>query len=48
MAVPLRMLLGAVPNHPNLVTRLLLDDDSFTIISTHENGQRSADTVSGS
>jgi len=34
MAVPLRMLLGAVPNRPHLVTRLLVDDDSFTIIST--------------
>jgi DNA-binding HxlR family transcriptional regulator len=34
MAVPLRMLLGAVPDRPNLVARLLVDDDSFTIIST--------------
>jgi DNA-binding HxlR family transcriptional regulator len=34
MAVPLRMLLGAVPDRPNLVARLFVDDDSFTIIST--------------
>jgi hypothetical protein len=28
------MLLQAVPGRPNLITRLLIDDDSFTIIST--------------
>jgi hypothetical protein len=28
------MLLGAVPDRPNLVARLFVDDDSFTIIST--------------
>jgi DNA-binding HxlR family transcriptional regulator len=34
MALPLRMALEAVPGRPNLITRLLIDDDSFTIIST--------------
>jgi DNA-binding HxlR family transcriptional regulator len=34
IALPLRLILQAVPNRPNLVARLLVDDDSFTIIST--------------
>jgi DNA-binding HxlR family transcriptional regulator len=34
IALPLRMMLEAVPNRPDLVTRLLIDNDSFTIIST--------------
>jgi DNA-binding HxlR family transcriptional regulator len=38
IALPLRMMLEAVPDRPDLVIRLLVDDDSFTITST-------ADTV---
>ncbi len=34
IALPLRLILEAVPNRPDLVVRLLIDDDSFTIIST--------------
>ncbi len=34
IALPLRLILQAVPNRPNLVARLLVNDDSFTIIST--------------
>ena len=34
IALPLRMMLEAVPARPDLVARLLVDDDSFTIIST--------------
>lgn len=34
VALPLRLILESVPNRPNLVARLLIDDDSFTIIST--------------
>ena len=36
IALPLRLILEAVPNRPNLVARLLVDNDSFTIISTPE------------
>jgi DNA-binding HxlR family transcriptional regulator len=38
IALPLRLMLQAVPDRPDLVIRLLVDDDSFTITST-------ADTV---
>ena len=34
IALPLRLILEAVPNRPDLVARLLVDDDTFTIIST--------------
>ena len=34
IALPLRLILEAVPDRPDLVARLLIDDDSFTIIST--------------
>jgi DNA-binding HxlR family transcriptional regulator len=34
IALPLRVILQAVPDRPDLVARLLIDDDSFTIIST--------------
>ena len=34
IALPLRMSLEAVPDRPDLVARLLVDDDAFTIIST--------------
>ena len=34
IALPLRVILEAVPDRPELVARLLIDDDSFTIIST--------------
>jgi DNA-binding HxlR family transcriptional regulator len=34
IALPLRVILEAVPDRPDLVARLLIDDDSFTIIST--------------
>ncbi|MDH3681371.1 MAG: helix-turn-helix transcriptional regulator [Acidimicrobiia bacterium] len=34
IALPLRLMLQAVPNRPNLVVRLLVDDDSFTITSS--------------
>jgi DNA-binding HxlR family transcriptional regulator len=34
VALPLRLILEAVPDRPVLVVRLLVDDDSFTIIST--------------
>jgi DNA-binding HxlR family transcriptional regulator len=34
IALPLRLILEAVPERPDLVARLLIDDDSFTIIST--------------
>ena len=34
IVLPLRLMLAAVPDRPNLVARLLIDDDSFTIIST--------------
>ena len=34
IALPLRMMLEGVPDRPDLVARLLVDDDSFTIIST--------------
>ena len=34
IALPLRMMLEAAPARPDLVARLLVDDDSFTIIST--------------
>lgn len=34
IALPLRLILESVPNRPNLVARLLIGDDSFTIIST--------------
>ncbi len=34
IVVPLRMVLGAVPDRPDLVVRLLVDDDCFTITST--------------
>lgn len=34
VVLPLRLILEAVPDRPDLVTRLLIDDDSFTIIST--------------
>ena len=36
IALPLRLILEAVPDRPKLVARLLVDDDSFTIISTAE------------
>jgi DNA-binding HxlR family transcriptional regulator len=36
IALPLRMMLEAVPARPDLVGRLLVDDDSFTIISTSD------------
>jgi DNA-binding HxlR family transcriptional regulator len=36
IALPLRMMLEAVPARPDLVARLLVDDDSFTIISTSD------------
>lgn len=34
IVLPLRLMLAAVLDRPNLVARLLIDDDSFTIIST--------------
>ena len=34
IALPLRLVLEAVPERPNLVARLLIDGESFTIIST--------------
>ena len=34
IALPLRLILESVPDRPNLVARLLIDNDSFTIIST--------------
>ena len=34
IALPLRMMLEAVPARPDLVARLFVDDDSFTIFST--------------
>ncbi|PZC47575.1 MAG: DNA-binding transcriptional regulator, HxlR family [Chloroflexi bacterium] len=34
IALPLRLMLGAVPDRPHLVARLLVDDDSFTITSS--------------
>jgi DNA-binding HxlR family transcriptional regulator len=34
IALPLRVILEAVPDRPDLIARLLVDDDSFTIIST--------------
>jgi DNA-binding HxlR family transcriptional regulator len=34
IALPLRIILEAVPDRPDLVVRLLIDDESFTIIST--------------
>lgn len=34
MALPLRVILEAVPDRPELVARLLIDGDSFTIVST--------------
>ena len=36
IVLPLRLMLAAVLDRPNLVARLLIDDDSFTIISTPE------------
>jgi DNA-binding HxlR family transcriptional regulator len=36
IALPLRMMLEAVPARPDLVARLLVDDDSFTITSTSD------------
>jgi DNA-binding HxlR family transcriptional regulator len=36
IALPLRMMLEAVPARPDMVARLLVDDDSFTIISTSD------------
>jgi DNA-binding HxlR family transcriptional regulator len=34
VALPLRVILEAVPERPDLVARLLINDESFTIIST--------------
>lgn len=34
IALPLRLILEAVPDRPDLVARLLVDDDTFTITST--------------
>ena len=34
IVLPLRLMLAAVLDRPNLVARLLIDDESFTIIST--------------
>lgn len=36
IALPLRMMLEAVPDRPDMVARLLVDDDSFTITSTSD------------
>jgi len=36
IALPLRVILEAVPKRPNLVARLVIDGDSFTIVSTAE------------
>ncbi len=45
IALPLRLMLQAVPDRPNLVARLLVDDDTFTIISTTDSVEVSyADT----
>ena len=34
IVLPLRLILEAVPDRPNLVARLLINDESFTIVST--------------
>ena len=34
IALPLRLMLEAVPDRPELVAKLVVDDDSFTIVST--------------
>jgi DNA-binding HxlR family transcriptional regulator len=34
LALPLKIILGSVPNRPDLTVRLHVDDDVFTIIST--------------
>jgi DNA-binding HxlR family transcriptional regulator len=39
IALPLRLILEAVPNRPNLVAQLLIDRDTFTIISTADKVQ---------
>ena len=36
IALPLRLALEAVPDRPNLIARLLVDTDSFTIVSTDD------------
>lgn len=36
LALPLKIVLKAVPNRPNLIVRLHIDDDVLTIISTPE------------
>ena len=39
IALPLRLALEAVPDRPDLVVHLLVDDDTFTIISTADSIQ---------
>jgi len=39
IALPLRMFLDAVPDRPDLVARLLVDEDAFTITSTSDKVQ---------